>query len=74
MLLVIREAISNQIPTLIYNLPVYLNYFDKFKTINYLKFDDFKVNCDKIAEKLGVPAALSYRLMSSSAVAMLSVY
>ena len=52
--LVIREAISYQIPTLIYNLPVYLNYFDKFKTINYLKFDDFKVNCDKIAEKLGV--------------------
>jgi glycosyltransferase involved in cell wall biosynthesis len=52
--LVIREAISNQIPTLIYNLPVYLNYFDKFETINYLKFDDFKVNCDKIAEKLGI--------------------
>lgn len=51
--LVIREAISYQIPTLIYNLPVYLNYFNKFETINYLKFDDFKVNCDKIAEKLG---------------------
>jgi hypothetical protein len=52
--LVIREAISYQIPTLIYNLPVYLDYFDKFETIDYLKFDDFKTNCDRIAEKLGI--------------------
>jgi glycosyltransferase involved in cell wall biosynthesis len=52
--LVIREAISYQIPTLIYNLPVYLDYFNKFETIDYLKFDDFKTNCDKIAEKLGI--------------------
>ena len=52
--LVIREAISYQIPTLIYNLPVYLDYFDKFETIDYLKFDDFKTNCNKIAEKLGI--------------------
>jgi hypothetical protein len=52
--LVIREAISYQIPTLIYNLPVYLDYFNKFKTINYLKFDDFKTNCNIIAEKLGI--------------------
>jgi hypothetical protein len=46
--LVIREAISNQIPTLIYNLEVYQNYFDKFEKVNYLKFDDFKQNCTKI--------------------------
>jgi glycosyltransferase involved in cell wall biosynthesis len=52
--LVIREAISYQIPTLIYNLPVYLDYFNKFETIDYLKFDDFKTNCDKISEKLGI--------------------
>jgi hypothetical protein len=52
--LVIREAISYQIPTLIYNLPVYLDYFNKFETINYLKFDDFKTNCNIIAEKLGI--------------------
>ena len=50
--LVIREAISYQIPTLIYNLPVYLNYFDKFKGVNYLTFDDFKTNCDIISQKL----------------------
>lgn len=38
--LVIREAISWQVPSLIYNLPVYMNYFDKFNNINYL---DFKI-------------------------------
>jgi glycosyltransferase involved in cell wall biosynthesis len=52
--LVIREAISNKIPTLIYNLPVYLNYFDKFDTIDYLKFNDLQYNHDKIANKLGL--------------------
>ena len=52
--LVIREAISYQIPTLIYNLPVYLDYFNKFPTIDYLKFDDFKTNYDKIAKKLDI--------------------
>jgi glycosyltransferase involved in cell wall biosynthesis len=46
--LVIREAISYQIPILIYNLPVYQNYFDKYKNINYLNFDDFKYNISKI--------------------------
>ena len=40
--LVIREAISNKIPTLIYNLPVYLNYFDKFDNIKYLDFIDLE--------------------------------
>jgi len=48
--LVIREAISNQIPTLIYNLEVYQNYFDKFDTVNYLDFDNFKKNCELIKE------------------------
>ena len=42
--LVIREAISYQIPTLIYNLEVYQNYFDKFDTVNYLEFNDFEKN------------------------------
>jgi hypothetical protein len=48
--LVIREAISNQIPTLIYNLEVYQNYFDKFDTVNYLDFDNFEKNCELIKE------------------------
>ena len=52
--LVIREAISYQIPTLIYNLPVYLDYFNKFETIDYLKFDDFNTNVNKISQHLGL--------------------
>jgi len=48
--LVIREAISYQIPTLIYNLEVYQNYFDKFDTVNYLEFDSFEKNCELIKE------------------------
>lgn len=48
--LVIREAISWKIPTLIYNLPVYENYFDKFDTIGYLDFDSFENNVKLIGE------------------------
>jgi hypothetical protein len=48
--LVIREAISYQIPTLIYNLEVYQNYFDKFNTVNYLEFNSFERNCELIKE------------------------
>ena len=50
--LVIREAISSQIPVLIYNLPVYLNYFNKFSGVNYLEFDNFEVNKLKIVDTL----------------------
>ena len=50
--LVIREAISYQIPTLIYNLEVYQNYFDKFEKVNYLDFDSFRTNCDIIKNTL----------------------
>ena len=50
--LVIREAISNQIPTLIYNLEVYQNYFDRFDTVDYLDFSNFKNNCELIKEIL----------------------
>lgn len=52
--LVIREAISYKIPILIYNLPVYLNYFNKFDSISYLNFDNFKSNCGKILDSLGL--------------------
>jgi glycosyltransferase involved in cell wall biosynthesis len=50
--LVIRESISSQIPVLIYNLPVYLNYFDKFERVNYLEFDNFNSNLQKIKDTL----------------------
>lgn len=52
--LVIREAVSYQIPVLIYNLPVYLNYWDDFKGVSYLEFDNFEKNCEIIASKLDV--------------------
>jgi len=51
--LVIREALSFQIPQLLYNLPVYLNYFDKFESINYLEPNNFKKNCQIIKSNLG---------------------
>ena len=48
--LVIREAVSYQIPVLIYNLPVYLNYWDSYDNVEYLDFKDFKSNCEKIID------------------------
>ena len=50
--LVIREALSFQIPQLLYNLPVYLNYFDKFESISYLEPNNFKENCELIKSQL----------------------
>lgn len=49
--IVIREAISYQIPSLIYNLPVYLNMYDKFKNISYLN-NDLNINVEKIRSYL----------------------
>jgi glycosyltransferase involved in cell wall biosynthesis len=49
--LVIREAISWQIPSLIYNLPVYLNYFDTYDNISYLDFNDINKNVELILSK-----------------------
>lgn len=52
--LVIREAIGWNVPSLIYNLPVYLNYFDKYQNIEYLDFNDLDKNCTKIINKLQI--------------------
>ena len=49
--LVIREAVSYQIPILIYNLPVYLNYWDNY-SVNYLDFTDFNYNANLIKSTL----------------------
>jgi GR25 family glycosyltransferase involved in LPS biosynthesis len=51
--LVIREALSYQLPQLLYNLPVYLNYFDKFENIKYLEPNNIKDNCLSIKSSLG---------------------
>jgi FkbM family methyltransferase len=50
--LVIREAISWQVPSLIYNLTVYQNYFDKYNNISYLDDTSNQQNESKILEKL----------------------
>jgi FkbM family methyltransferase len=49
--LVIREALSWKTPSMIYNLPVYMGYFDKYETIEYLS-EDAQRNAYRIAEKL----------------------
>jgi len=48
--LVIREALSYQIPQLLYNLEVYQNYFDDYDSINYLDFNSFDENVLRIKE------------------------
>jgi glycosyltransferase involved in cell wall biosynthesis len=57
--LVIREAISNKIPQLLYNLPVYLNYFDKFDSIKYLEENNFELNCGLIIDELSEPTRIT---------------
>lgn len=49
--LVIREALGWKVPSLIYNLPVYQGYFDKYDTIEYLT-ESTRQNAYRIAEKL----------------------
>lgn len=66
--LVIREAIGWDIPSLIYNLPVYLNYFDKFDNIEYLNFDSLDVNVSKIMEKLQIQRQPITNLSTSCAI------
>jgi len=62
--LVIREAISWQVPSLIYNLDVYLNYFDKHKNIEYLDFKSKENNIQKIINKLNTKPMANYNIWS----------
>jgi FkbM family methyltransferase len=52
--LVIREAISWKVPSLIYNLDVYMDYFNNFDNITYLNITDKKQNKDLILKKLNM--------------------
>jgi FkbM family methyltransferase len=52
--LVIREAISFNVASLIYNLPVYLGMYDKYENINYLNFESMQDNCSKILNSLKI--------------------
>jgi FkbM family methyltransferase len=52
--LVIREAISYNIPTLIYNSPVYMGMYDKYENIEYLDYDSKDENLNKILKTLNL--------------------
>lgn len=52
--LVLREATGNRMPILMYNLPVYLNYYDKFSNIDYLDFNNMEYNKSLIIKKLNM--------------------
>lgn len=52
--LVIREAISYNIPTLIYNSPVYMGMYDKFDAVEYLDQNSKDNNAKKILEMLSI--------------------
>lgn len=52
--LVIREAISNRTPSLIYNLPVYLGMYDNYDNLKFLNFDSKNDNTNKILKELNL--------------------
>jgi FkbM family methyltransferase len=52
--LVIREAIGYNLPSLIFNLPVYLGMYDKYETITYLDENYKETNIQKIVNKLSL--------------------
>ena len=52
--LVIREAISYNIPTLIYNSPVYMGMYDKYENIKYLDYDSKDENLNRILKTLNL--------------------
>jgi len=72
--LVIREAISFKIPTLIYNLGVYLDYFDKFEGVDYLDFSDFDLNCDKIRNILNNEIKIKPEIRVDKEAIVISTY
>jgi len=74
--LVIREAISWNMPILIYNLSVYLNYFDKFDNIKYLDFIDLEKNRSLIKETLenGYQSNTALAINRSNEAIVISTY
>jgi FkbM family methyltransferase len=52
--LVIREAVSFNVPTLIYNSPVYMGMYNKYNNIKYLDFNDKQANCNKILKTVNL--------------------
>ncbi len=62
--LVIREAVSFNLPSLIYDLPVYLDMYDKYQNVEYLNFDDLEENCTKILKKLKIDSRKPIEILS----------
>jgi len=52
--LVIRESIGYNLPALIFNLPVYLDMYDKYQTISYMDFDNKEKNVELIKQTLNL--------------------
>lgn len=50
--LVIRESIGYNIPSLIYNLPVYTGMYDKYDSVTYMDFNDSQKNVQTICQLL----------------------
>lgn len=71
--LVIREAIGWNVPSLIYNLPVYLDYFDKYANIKYLT-EDMSANRKLILQTIGIqsPDEIFYTLNGEERLAELT--
>jgi len=52
--IVIKEAISFNVPSLLYNLPVYLNKYNQYSNIDYLDEQSFNKNVNTIKKKLNL--------------------
>jgi len=64
--LVIREAVSFNVPTLIYNSPVYMNMYNKYNNIKYLDFNDKQANCNKILKTVKLLEIKKMHIFKSS--------
>jgi FkbM family methyltransferase len=64
--LVIREAVSFNVPTLIYNSPVYMNMYNKYNNIKYLDFNDKQANCNKILKTVNLEEIKKMHIFKSS--------
>ena len=64
--LVIREAISYNIPTLIYNSPVYMGMYDKYENIKYLDYDDKAENLNRILKTLNLTEPKKMHIFQSN--------
>ncbi len=70
--LVIRESIGYNLPSLIFNLPVYLGMYDKYDSVSYMDFDNKESNLELILNKLNIPSQKSKRVIGFASYDMTS--